>query len=73
MSTRSTNIQGATPISRRGFMQRTVAGAVALSLPSFARSRSPSEKLNIAIIGCGGRGASNMGEMLMKTSLRFVT
>jgi predicted dehydrogenase len=36
-------------------------------LPAFGRSKSPSEKLRIAIIGCGGRGAVNMKGMLGET------
>jgi hypothetical protein len=38
------------------------AGAVAASFaaPAILRARNLNEKLNIAIIGCGGRGASNM-------------
>jgi predicted dehydrogenase len=35
-----------------------------LGLPSVGRSKSANEKLNIVIIGCGGRGAANMQEML---------
>src|SRR6266853_1744299 len=50
--------------SRRSFLQSALAGTTVLGLPAFIRSRSTSEKLNIAIIGCGGRGASNLSEML---------
>src|SRR5438105_9033653 len=51
-------------LSRRRFMQGTIVGAAGLAVPSFAHSRSPAEKLNVVIIGCGGRGAANMNEML---------
>ena len=51
-------------LSRRRFMQGTIVGAAGLAVPSFAHSRSPAEKLNVVIIGCGGRGAGNMSEML---------
>jgi predicted dehydrogenase len=47
--------------SRREFLQSTVAGgAVVLAAPNFLRAASPSDKLNVAIIGCGGRGRANL-------------
>src|SRR5437879_3640617 len=52
-------------VTRRGFIQgAVVAGAAALGLPAVLRSKSPNEKLNVVIIGCGGQGGSNMGRML---------
>jgi predicted dehydrogenase len=36
-----------------------MAGAVTLGFPAILSSRSPNSKLNIAIIGAGGRGADN--------------
>jgi predicted dehydrogenase len=52
-------------ISRRQFLGRaTAAGAVVLGFPAILRSQSPGNKLNIAIVGCGGRGGSDMAEML---------
>ncbi len=54
-------------MTRRDFLKRTTtAGAAAVAcgawseLPA-AESTSPNEKLNIAIIGAGGRGAANLG------------
>jgi predicted dehydrogenase len=48
-------------LSRRQFVQRAaLAGAALASAPSFVSCRAPSEKLNLVIIGCGGRGASNL-------------
>ena len=48
-------------VSRRQFIQLTgVASAGALGFPAILRSQSPSRRLNLAIIGVGGRGASNM-------------
>src|SRR5262249_55886367 len=41
-----------------------VGGTSLLSLPHLARSRAPSDQLNIVVIGCGGRGASNMKDVL---------
>jgi predicted dehydrogenase len=52
-------------LTRRRFLQRTaLAGAALLGAPAIVSSRSPSEKLNLVLIGCGGRGAANMKEML---------
>src|SRR5262245_16134881 len=52
-------------LSRRRFLQRTaLAGAALIGAPAFVSSRGSAEKLNIALIGCGGRGAANMKEML---------
>jgi predicted dehydrogenase len=52
-------------LSRRRFLQRVaLAGAAVAGAPAFVSCRSPGEKLNLAIIGCGGRGAANMHEMM---------
>ncbi len=52
-------------LTRRRFLQHTaVAGAAIAGVPALVSCRAPNEKLNIAIIGCGGRGASNMGAVL---------
>ncbi|HEY2953023.1 MAG TPA: Gfo/Idh/MocA family oxidoreductase [Verrucomicrobiae bacterium] len=47
--------------TRRGFLRSTslAGGAFLLGAPALLRGKSPNEKLNIAIIGAGGRGASN--------------
>ncbi|MEO8498623.1 MAG: Gfo/Idh/MocA family oxidoreductase, partial [Planctomycetota bacterium] len=49
-------------VSRRTFLQTTAAatGAAAFSAPAILRGRNLNEKLNIAIIGSGGRGGSNL-------------
>ena len=51
------------PTSRREFLKR--AGLLGAGLWAWggrgqARSQSPNEKLNIALIGAGGRGGSNL-------------
>jgi predicted dehydrogenase len=48
--------------TRRQFLVRGGLGASALAagFPAVLRARSPNEKLNIAIIGSGGRGAGNL-------------
>jgi predicted dehydrogenase len=52
----------AAPVTdRRDFLRQSAAvGAVALGAPSFLRARGANERLNIAIIGSGGRGAANL-------------
>ncbi|MCH7728873.1 MAG: Gfo/Idh/MocA family oxidoreductase, partial [Planctomycetes bacterium] len=48
-------------ITRRRFLgTAAVAGATAWSAPTILRARNLNEKLNIAVIGSGGRGAANM-------------
>jgi predicted dehydrogenase len=44
-------------LSRRSFL--AAAGAAVIA-PGFLRGRDASSKLNLAIIGCGGRGGSNL-------------
>jgi hypothetical protein len=57
--------QDPSTITRRGFVQgAALAGAALLGLPAAVRSRAANEKLNLVIIGCGGRGAANMRPML---------
>ena len=46
---------------RRDFTTTALAGAAgALAAPALLRGQNPSDKLNIAIIGSGGRGGSNL-------------
>src|SRR6266446_546634 len=57
-------------LTRRRFLQGTaLAGAAALGAPALVSCRSPSEKLNVVVIGCGGRGASNMHEVYCEKPL----
>ena len=35
-----------------------------LGFPAILRSQSPGNRLNIAVIGCGGRGGANMAEVM---------
>ena len=53
-------------LTRRDFLAGTTASAGLLAATSWTvadekRSQSPNEKLNIAIIGSGGRGGSKEG------------
>src|SRR5437867_11951783 len=51
--------------SRRHFLGVTGLTSVSglLGFPALVRARAPNEKLNIAVIGCGGRGAGNLAEV----------
>ena len=54
--------------SRRSFLKSAGGVGVAISLGPWSRSsakasNSPNEKLNIAMIGAGGRGAANLAEV----------
>ena len=46
--------------SRRHFLGTILATSVA---PAFLRAKALNEKLDVVIIGCGGRGGANMGEI----------
>lgn len=51
--------------SRRKFLAKSVGsaaslGAVAFGMPTLLRAKDLNGKLNIAIIGCGGRGGANL-------------
>jgi predicted dehydrogenase len=51
----------AATLTRRHFLQQAaLAGAAVAGATASAASQSPNEKLNIVIIGSGGRGGSNM-------------
>ena len=51
-------------LTRRSFIKQAgTAGLALASAPAILSARSPNEKLNIAIIGSGGRGASNLGDV----------
>ena len=53
-----------TRISRRRFLNRTAAGTASLlAFPAIVSGQSPNSRLNIAIIGSGGRGASNLKDV----------
>ena len=51
-------------LSRRDFLKRTsLASAAAVTFPYVSRAQggaSPNNKLNIAIVGCGGRGRAHV-------------
>jgi predicted dehydrogenase len=45
---------------RRQFLQRSAAAAAVVVTPGVLRAAGPNEKLNIAMIGSGGRGGANL-------------
>jgi predicted dehydrogenase len=49
-------------LTRRRFLQTTAAaaGAAAFAAPAIVRGRNLNERLNIAVIGSGGRGGANL-------------
>jgi len=50
-----------TRTTRRDFLRvSAAAGAAAFALPAFAQDKSPSKKLNVAVIGPAGRGAAQL-------------
>ncbi len=52
-------------ISRRNFLRTAALGVAAMKTgPAIARTRSANEKLNVAIVGTGGQGGSNVKGML---------
>jgi predicted dehydrogenase len=53
------------PVSRRRFLQTTAtaAGVATFAAPALLRGRNLNEKLNIAVIGSGGRGGSNLNSV----------
>ena len=61
------------PASRRHFIGLTtfVTASTVLGFPAVLRGRSPNEKLNVAIIGCGGRGGSNLGDVSGENIVAF--
>ena len=45
---------------RREFLRQTAAAGAVLAAPGFLRARGANDRLNIAIVGAGGRGAANL-------------
>ncbi|PHS16931.1 MAG: oxidoreductase [Blastopirellula sp.] len=52
--------------TRRNFLKTSSAAAIGATVtaPAFISAQSPNEKLNIVVIGCGGRGGSNLGNVM---------
>lgn len=62
------SVTSATNSTRRTFLKSAAAGAaVAITAPAIVRGRNLNDKLNIAIIGSGGRGGANMRSVESET------
>src|ERR1041385_8836244 len=62
MSLTSSSSRPSGNFTRRQFIRTTAlaAGAAAFAAPAFARKLNGGDKLNIAAVGCGGKGASDI-------------
>jgi predicted dehydrogenase len=49
-------------LDRRGFLGQAAAATAALAAPRFLRARNVNEKINLAVIGVGGRGGHNLAQ-----------
>ena len=56
-------------INRRRFLVQASATASLLGFPAIVSARSPNQKINLAIIGAGGRGAANLGAVTANPDL----
>jgi predicted dehydrogenase len=52
--------------SRRQFLRTSTLAAASVGFPAIVRGQNPNGKLNIAVIGCGGRGAGNLADVASK-------
>jgi predicted dehydrogenase len=51
------------PITRRSFLQAAAAVPFIAGAPNYVRGRDLNSKIDIAVVGCGGRGGGNMNEV----------
>ncbi len=58
--TRNAKVASEGPSRRQFLNQAAAAGIVTLSAPAIVRGRNLNDKLNLAIIGSGGRGSANL-------------
>ena len=54
------NQSASSRFSRREFIKTTAASSATLCFPAITRSKSPNGKLNVGLIGVGGRGRSHV-------------
>ena len=60
-------------VSRRRFLQLTAGGSVACTLiGSSVRARAQNDKVNVAFVGVGGRGGSNLSTLYDTGSVNVV-
>jgi hypothetical protein len=67
MTTHSTRLT-----RRRFFEQTSLAAASAIGFPAILSARAPADRLNLAFIGVGGRGAANLKEIMSKSAENVV-
>ncbi|MEY4006384.1 MAG: Inositol 2-dehydrogenase, partial [Verrucomicrobiota bacterium] len=48
------------PLTRRQFARRSLASAAVVAAPAFLRGQNLNGRMNIAVIGTGGRGGGNL-------------
>ena len=53
-------------ITRREFVGGLAAAGIVTGAPALLRGRNLNDKLNIAFIGCGGRGLTNINELTIR-------
>src|SRR6056297_2221014 len=64
---------GFSSVSRRQFLTTaTAVGGVAMACPSSLRGASPNDRMRVAFIGAGGRGAANRTAMVKTDSIDVV-
>ena len=51
------------PLNRRSFLQTSAAATFIAGAPTFVRGRDLNSKIDVAVVGCGGRGGGNMNEV----------
>lgn len=68
-------------VSRRRFLEDSLlilaaaslpAGALAAAGKTGAKAKGPNEKLNAAVIGCGGRGGNHLSEWLARDDVNLI-
>src|SRR5262245_43428781 len=52
-----------TPITRRSFLKTAAATGFLAGAPAYVRGRDLNSKIDVAVVGCGGRGGANMREV----------
>jgi predicted dehydrogenase len=52
-----------TPITRRSFLQAAAAVPFLAGAPAYVRGRDLNSKIDVAVVGCGGRGGRNMQDV----------
>ncbi|NBO64786.1 MAG: hypothetical protein EBU88_08075, partial [Acidobacteria bacterium] len=49
--------------ARRQFIRQSLGAGIVLAAPAYIRGRGLNDKLNLAIIGAGGRGGANLKDV----------